>query len=152
MKSTTYATTEKMYQNEDGTLDYFQFDGPYISGGVVCNNFQVVKKMAADGFSPAISALNKLENMTSRERSESGIYWKMQQTGEWVAAKSALTGQIPRKAVIVQGTSIVSRNSVSRARHFRHMMLRYSRTAAGSYTEKIPYCNEHMTITISIAS
>jgi hypothetical protein len=147
MKEYTYTRAEKLYLNPDGTLNYFQFGASNHAIPSV-NNFHVVKKMAELGCEPAVSAVRKLEAMTSRERSESGIYWKMQNEYEtyFVAAKEQLLGIKALPKITVIFSAKVSRHSVSRERCFRSMCAYHK----NGVIKRIPYTNELMVINMTV--
>jgi hypothetical protein len=136
-----------MFRIANGTLDTCRFCTLSKAGSYT--NFDVVNKMSENDYKPAKSALVKLKNMTSRERSESGIYWKLQKTDAWVIAQEQLHGTAAGTPVIVKITSTVSRDSISRQRKFESMVFWY-KDRPGSHSDRIPYTKEIMTIHVDV--
>lgn len=147
-KSINLTATEVAYiSNVTGQLTSSEFETP--SGHVAhCGNFKIVEQMASNGVESAISGFAKLQTMSSRERSESGIYYKLQQKKEWTIATEQLLGIAPNKAVTVTYTTTITKDTISRQRAFRYNSSIYGEAVK---TAKVDYCNETITITRTIS-
>ena len=143
----------KAYLNEDGKPCFDQFDFSASKNAGSITNYDIVKQMAANGSNAAKNAILRLEKMTSRQKSESGIYWNLKNihSHDWVKALSDLLGGIePRKRVDLLFTAQVKAATKSRLKTFGWL-------SASPYhypqkTAKVPYCNELMTVECKILS
>lgn len=140
---TTLVRTHKAFINEQGELQYFQFSKTSAQKGHP-SNFETVKFMAEKGYQPAVSGLAKLEKMTSRQRSESGIYHKLQHTKEWVEAVSEIIGEKPFTPVTVEFTAEVIKDTPARRRTF--MSATFWMNAPEKQEVKALYTGENITI------
>lgn len=141
----TLSKKVNLFIDGKGKLNFFPFPMEVVTSGKY-GNYEVVEQMAIDGDREAISAIEKLKEMTSRARSESGIYYKMQQKKSFNETKAKLYNVGVFKAVVVEFTAEISRNSKSRVDTFNE-----NSDAFGKSYVKIPYTNEWMIINKKIS-
>jgi hypothetical protein len=145
-------TLEKIFtafQKDNGSLSFFEFDSDNTSSTNACaGNYEIVEQMAKKN-TDYLERLDKLSNMTSRQRSESGIYYKMKlkHNDDWNQAIFELTGKLPLKKVTVKCTASVTRISKSRLDTFRihSHCLNYPK-----FQTRIPYTKENMVLNFVI--
>lgn len=99
-----FTKKEKAFINPEGRIEPFAFEIKMLTSGKY-GNYEVVEQMAKDGDQQAVSAIEKLKDMTSRQRSESGIYYKLQQKPLFNETKGKLYGVTPFESVIVTYSS-----------------------------------------------
>lgn len=137
--------TKKMFLNEHAnTLHLFPFEIELITSGVA-SNYDVVLHMAQKGDVAAIKAIYQLSAMSSRQRSESGIYQRLQKSSGFLESKGELLGVRPYKAVSVTFTAQVDRVSISRKEAFVFAMWA-SRLANSDFEIKIKYVKKSMIV------
>lgn len=141
----TLETIKTAYLGSDNKMSFFQFETNLGFAG----NLETVEMMAKNGNDAAIKYLPILKNMSSRQRSESRIYYKLstQFEQEWVLAKSQLLNELPKQKIKVKYTADISRSSKSRIKTFNIYADIYSYPER---TIKISYCKEYMTIKCEI--
>lgn len=112
-------------------------------------NFETVQQMARNEHPPAQRALERLLPMTSRQRSQSGIYWKLrtEHPNQWTKATEQLLGVPPNKPITMTFSAEVPRSSKSRLEAFHAMC--YPHVNDGT-TVDVPYVKELMTINVKI--
>lgn len=112
----TLTRTHKAYIQPNKVLTYDRFN--FKSGQSLIGNMEIVKKMSENGLYTATTAYNKLVNMTSRQRSESGIYYRLSQRKEWGKAVYDLTGAVENKPVLITYSALVAKPSRARSLSF----------------------------------
>lgn len=136
----TLTTTKKLFLTENGELSFFAFPSEIMYDRRF-GNYQIVEMMANNGDDDAKKAIEKLRGMSSRQCSESGIYYAMQQKKSFNQTKANMYGVKMYTPVTVEFSAEISRKSKSRISAFE-----YNADAHGKTFFRIPYTSEMMLI------
>lgn len=150
----TIELTRTLYRFSDGAITIARDDRSHCpnSDGKPSTNYEIVAAMAPM-WQAAATALKKLDEMTSRQRSESGIYWKLKQSDEFYRCLDKLGYEIPKPFTATCRAEIV-KDTYWRNRIVKHSFEWFcygNKPRQGDFklTIKAPYTREDIELLIN---